>query len=251
MGDYLSVGELASYFGLNVQTLHFYDKAGVLHPGVRDQKTGRRWYLPGQIYELANICYMRRLGYSLEEIRNSRKNLHIENSLQYLRKRSDDIQRQLQELLRCNEAIERKIHFVETEMRQIDVSQVCIRHFPKRRTILIGDETNLYRGNFFYLYPTVVYYENGKKNFAVYLCTEEELSISVSPQDIRDLPEGDYLCGYHLGQYSMVLETAKHIRQLHPELKLSDNFVNFNIVDQFLESNKDRFITSMQFKILQ
>ena len=34
--EYLNVNELATLFGLNVQTLHYYDKIGILKPSYRD-----------------------------------------------------------------------------------------------------------------------------------------------------------------------------------------------------------------------
>ena len=37
--EYLNVNELATLFGLNVQTLHYYDKIGILKPSYRDPKT--------------------------------------------------------------------------------------------------------------------------------------------------------------------------------------------------------------------
>ena len=40
--EYLNVNELATLFGLNVQTLHYYDKIGILKPSYRDPKNGYR-----------------------------------------------------------------------------------------------------------------------------------------------------------------------------------------------------------------
>ena len=36
INEYLKVHEIAELFGLNVQTLHYYDKAGILKPNFRD-----------------------------------------------------------------------------------------------------------------------------------------------------------------------------------------------------------------------
>ena len=37
--EYLNVNELATLFGLNVQTLHYYDKIGILKPATETRKT--------------------------------------------------------------------------------------------------------------------------------------------------------------------------------------------------------------------
>ena len=54
--EYLNVNELATLFGLNVQTLHYYDKIGILKPSYRDPKNGYRKYRFDQTYKLAAIC---------------------------------------------------------------------------------------------------------------------------------------------------------------------------------------------------
>ena len=68
MKEYFSIGELAELFGLNIQTLYYYDSVGIFSPRERNEKNGRRKYEFDQIYELATVSYMRRLGYSLEEM---------------------------------------------------------------------------------------------------------------------------------------------------------------------------------------
>ena len=40
--EYLNVNELATLFGLNVQTLHYYDKIGILKPSYRDPDVYKR-----------------------------------------------------------------------------------------------------------------------------------------------------------------------------------------------------------------
>ena len=48
--EYLNVNELATLFGLKVQTLHYYDKIGILKPSYRDPNNGYRKYRFDQTY---------------------------------------------------------------------------------------------------------------------------------------------------------------------------------------------------------
>ena len=73
--EYLNVNELATLFGLKVQTLHYYDKIGILKPSYRDPNNGYRKYRFDQTYKLASIRYMRKLGYSIEAVRDFFTNL--------------------------------------------------------------------------------------------------------------------------------------------------------------------------------
>lgn len=90
MKAYLTVGEMGQMFGLNVQTLHYYDKIGLFCPQMRNPETGRRKYKFDQIYQLATIRYLRKLGYPLEDVRvylNSRSPVHTMQLLKSARRR--------------------------------------------------------------------------------------------------------------------------------------------------------------------
>lgn len=63
------VGELARKTGLTVRTLHYYDEIGLLSPAERTE-SGYRLYGGGDIIRLQQICSLRQLGFSLDEIRD-------------------------------------------------------------------------------------------------------------------------------------------------------------------------------------
>ncbi len=64
------VGELARRTGVTVRTLHHYDRIGLLRPS-RRAGNGYRLYGTGDVARLHQIFSLRRLGLSLEEIRES------------------------------------------------------------------------------------------------------------------------------------------------------------------------------------
>lgn len=55
MEEYLSIGELANIFDMDVQLLRYYDARGILVPSVRNEANGRRYYHFDQVYPLATI----------------------------------------------------------------------------------------------------------------------------------------------------------------------------------------------------
>ena len=55
MKEYLSIGELANIFDMDVQLLRYYDARGILVPSVRNEASGRRYYHFDQVYPLATI----------------------------------------------------------------------------------------------------------------------------------------------------------------------------------------------------
>nr|WP_314459603.1 MerR family transcriptional regulator [uncultured Clostridium sp.] len=252
MKDFLSIGEMSALFGLNIQTLYYYDSIGIFKPRIRDAKNGRRKYEFDQVYELATICYMRKLGYSLEEIGDKRSTQHAQSALKSLRQRSDELHRQWLELFSIDEAIQRKLTFIEEEMRNISADRIFIRHYEDRSYIAIGEEELLYRQNSFYFYPTIAFYQGDSKYFGAYLYPlEGPVPDYIRRDQIRQIQAGDFLCGYHLGAYETVPKTIERIRNARPDLKCDELTINFNILDQFVENDSSNYITLTQIRILK
>lgn len=251
MKDFLLIGEISALFGLNIQTLYYYDSIDLFRPRVRDEKNGRRKYEFDQIYELATICYMRKIGYSLDEIQERRRTQRAESTLKNLKQRSIELHSQWQELLMIDEAIQRKIRFIEREMERIQKHEICIRSFPARKYIPIGGEDMLYRHNSFYFYPTIAFYRREEKYFGAYLLSDEVEETFMAPfEEVLEIPAGEYLCGYHLGAYERVPETIHRLRTSRPDLWFDETTINFNILDQFVENDSANYITHMQIRIL-
>jgi DNA-binding transcriptional MerR regulator len=64
----LKVGELARRTGLTVRTLHHYDEIGLLKPSLHTE-SGHRLYSASDVARLQQVLSLRRLGFSLEEVR--------------------------------------------------------------------------------------------------------------------------------------------------------------------------------------
>ena len=253
MKEYYTVGEFSAMFGLNKQTLQYYDSIGLFQPERRDAGSGRRYYAFDQVYKLAPIRYMRRLGYSLEQIEDYMASRAVGFTLDHLKERSRVLHRQWEELLAIETVIERKIQFVEESLARIaDIDGVEVIRYPERRYIDIGREERLYHHDSFYFYPTIAFYEGEEKYFGAYLYADPE-DQALPPVDeaiVQTLPAGDYLCCYHKGPYEQVTETMRRVRDTRPEVTLSPVTVNFNIIDQFVERNPENYITHMQVRIL-
>ena len=65
----LKVGELAKRTGLTIRTLHHYDEIGLVKPS-RHGESGYRLYTADDLARLQQVLSLRRLGFSLEEVRD-------------------------------------------------------------------------------------------------------------------------------------------------------------------------------------
>lgn len=62
MKEFLTIGELANIFNMDVQLLRHYDTKGLLVPQVRNSENNRRFYHFDQVYPLATIRYLAATG---------------------------------------------------------------------------------------------------------------------------------------------------------------------------------------------
>ncbi len=65
----LKIGEFAKICGVNVQTLRYYDKIGVLCADRIDEESGYRYYNPDKIKTFQLIEQLKQLDFSLDEIK--------------------------------------------------------------------------------------------------------------------------------------------------------------------------------------
>ena len=255
--EYYSIGEFSDLFGINIQTLYYYDQIGILKPNARNPHNGRRQYYFDQIYKLASIRFMRKLDYSIDQIKEFSEITDYKESLEQLRMHSHNMREQWKKLLLIDNIIQQKIHFIEHHMQELDVGSITIQDFSDRRYFALGSESGeagLYIHDSFYYYPTLVLYRDGKKFFGAYLDEGfdeiEGLAPAENSNEIRTIPSGKYVCAYHKGPYTTIEDTVMRIKNRYPHLHLSDEWITINIIDQFVDNNRDNYITGVQIRIL-
>ncbi len=251
MKDFFTVGELADLFAVDVQTLRYYDKIGLLVPSMRNPENGYRLYKFDQVYQVASIRYLKRLGYSLEQIRQYLDSRTVDRTMEHLKAQSKLLRQRWQELINIDSAIQRKLEFVQQELPEVELDKIKIKTFGDRYYIHIGSEEILYGTDVFYFHPTLVFYQGGTKYFGAYLFEYDPQDEKLpSPNEVSILKAGSFLCGYHHGPYETISTAFDRIREKGKNLKLADWQVNFNILDQFVESDNNQFITEIQIPIL-
>ena len=95
----LKIGAFSQLMQVSVKTLRFYEQKDLLQPHEVDEWTGYRFYSVDQMQKLNAIREFRRLGFSLDEIKELYDdNLH-EPSIEQLNQKIDDAERDLKELI--------------------------------------------------------------------------------------------------------------------------------------------------------
>lgn len=65
----LTIGELSSETGVNIETVRYYERIG-LTPAPKRSAGGRRVYVPDDVQRLNFVRRARQLGFSIEDIRS-------------------------------------------------------------------------------------------------------------------------------------------------------------------------------------
>jgi DNA-binding transcriptional MerR regulator len=64
----MAIGALSKRTGVNIETIRYYERVGVL-PKARRQESGRRCYAEADVRRLAFIRHARELGFELSSVR--------------------------------------------------------------------------------------------------------------------------------------------------------------------------------------
>ena len=248
MKEFLTIGELANIFNMDVQLLRHYDAKGLLVPQVRNSENNRRFYHFDQVYPLATIRYLRRLDYSLAQIKAFLHSNGLRDNLQMLSQQAQQLRRQCDELNATIQIIQQKVEFIEREQAASQRDKFYVRSFPRRAFLHIGEEINLFTHELFYFYPTVGFYQGQRKWFGAYLYEDtpaeaRRLPDLMADQPVSYIPAGDYLCGYHYGPYLTIQDSIDRLfdEARRRKLPVDDCVITPNIVDQCCEGHPDNY----------
>jgi DNA-binding transcriptional MerR regulator len=152
MQNKLSIGEMAKLRSVTVDTLRHYDKIGLLKPYYIDPDTGYRYYSIYQYEVLGTIKELRRIGFSLEEIKQFLTNRNVKKSVQLLQKSMANIQEKIKELQDIHHILMTRINNIENFTNSYSDSDIVIKQFEEREYIQLArsvgweDKENLYFG---------------------------------------------------------------------------------------------------------
>lgn len=274
MQNKLSIGEMAKLRNVTVDTLRHYDKIGLLKPYHIDPDTGYRYYSIYQYEVLGTIKELRRVGFSLEEIKQFLTNRNVKKSVQLLQESMANIQEKIKELQNIHNTLMNRINNIENFTNSYRNSDIVIKHFEEReyiqfdRLVSWEDKESLYFGfldlenkiggtipvlasNKFGDFIQKEYFDEIRQssdfshNLNAY---ESQLFILVqdeeSEQPTQKLEKGLYICSYYggLSREKMLSQLKKllHYCDTHGYVIIGDALqimqVDISLTDQYDEA---------------
>jgi DNA-binding transcriptional MerR regulator len=105
MKELYTIGEVSAMLGISTQTIRYYDKIGLATPAVVDRQTGYRRYSYDQIHFFDRIRYLQEFGLSLSDIRQALEKNSVQDLVGMLKRRKDQVQKEIAELENTKENI--------------------------------------------------------------------------------------------------------------------------------------------------
>ena len=127
MNSCFTIGELSKHQNISRQTLIYYDKIGLFCPAYTDPGNGYRYYSPAQLDYLDTILILKKIGFSLDEIKEHMKHYTMERSIAALQKQLVVINRRIEELQMLKSRVKQRC----TQME----SCLCAQHEGEKVTL--------------------------------------------------------------------------------------------------------------------
>ena len=139
---YYTSGEFAKMNGINKRTLHYYHEIGLFSPAMIGEN-GYFYYTCFQFAKLELILTLRRIGFSIEDIRAYTGQPSDDSLAQLIREQKAVIDRSIEQLLHAKAFLQKKSDKLKLGL-QAEHGKVEMVTLPEQRSLLSPPITGLY-----------------------------------------------------------------------------------------------------------
>lgn len=211
MKNYFTISEFAKLRDININSLRYYEKLGLLKPAVVDENTGYRYYSAEQVSLLNKIILCIQLGIPLKEMVMYLDEDGNLRSQQLLEQGRIIAQKRIQEMQNNLEYIEYSLKNIEENKMFLDQTGVYERFFEERKIMVTDYYTDFLEPKSFLAEISKIYKyaqqkgmfpilpagqilkidETGQMKFCFFL---EILNCDESEEKVLTIPAGVYSC---------------------------------------------------------
>ena len=271
MENLFSIGELSKYQNISKQTLIYYDKIGLFCPAWVDPHNGYRYYSAGQIDDLDTILIMKKIGFSLNEIREHMRHYTIDSSLIALRKQMTVIDRQIRELRMIRSRVAHRCEQMESAKAHRDGDGDIVVENAEETYLLCEPVDAPYTLKETSIATKKCFAEAFEKELPIFFqCgvivplerirsgRYTEASTAFLPiektekaANIRRLPAGKCVCIYHVGDYLSIGRSYEKLLDYCrvQGLEIVSDSCEFCINDYITSRDENEYITKIVFYV--
>lgn len=265
---YMTTGEFAALAGLSKHTLFHYDDIGLFSPEYVAEN-GYRMYSLYQLETLEAILILRDLGMPLKEIRRFLQVRSPKELLRVFTEREEQIGQEIQKLQNMQGWISQRKRKISMVMEQ-DFSQIQIRHYPERYYLIREIDGSSEKDYMQKTNALILDFKNTEQRSdyeVAYLQYEESISrriynaynnviilLEQKPEhmEYHIMPEGDYLTGFHVGNWRSMGEAYERMEQYRKKhgIQTKAVYMERDLVDQLSVQNAEEYVTEIAVQIV-
>lgn len=268
MKNLFSIGELSKHQNISRQALIFYDKIGLFCPAYVDPENGYRYYSAKQLDDLDTIRIMKKIGFSLNEIKAHMKSYSLDTSIVALRKQLTSIERQIQELQLIKSRVEHRCLQLE-HSAAIHNSSVSVENV-KPQYILLQEVAAPYTLEMVSMATKKCFVRSFKEQLPIFFQNGAVVPIEriqqgryteashvflpiekSAAQGIVELPAGQCVIAYHTGDYLSIGKAYERILEYcrSHHLKITSDSYELAVNDYLSTGNEAEYITKIMFYV--
>ncbi len=271
MENYFSIGEVSRYQNISKQTLIFYDKIGLFRPAYVAPDNGYRYYSASQIDQLDTILIMKRIGFSLKEIREHMQHYNIDSSLAAFRRQVASIDRQIEELRLIRSRVLHRCAQMEASKAYCRADNPVLVEAVGARHILCRDVPPPYTLKEISIATKQCFADSFQEKLPIFFqsgvivplahilagryteATVAFLSIEETDRapNVRRLPAGTCASLCHVGDYPSIGRSYRKLLQYCADhaLKIVSDSHEFCINDYITSRDEAEYITKIEFYV--
>ncbi len=271
MDNLFSIGEVSKYQNISKQTLIFYDKIGLFRPAYVDPKNGYRYYSSSQIDYLDTILIMKKIGFSLNEIKNHMQHYNIESSLTALKNQLTVIDRQIQELRLIRSRLTHRCAQMEDARLYTEKENSVVIEDTNAQYILLHEVEKPYTLQEISIATKKCFAESFQKDLPIFfqcgvivpfrhimerryteaVCAFLPIEKTNKVSNIRQLSAGKCVSIYHIGDYLSIGRSYEKILDYcrSNSLQIISDSYEFCINDYITTYDENEYITKIMFYV--
>ena len=265
---YMTTGEFAALMGVSKHTLFHYDDIGLFSPEYVAEN-GYRMYSLYQMETLEAIRILRDLGMPLKEIREFLEVRSPRELMRVFAEREAQISQEIQKLQKMQDWIRQRKRKIGMILEQ-DLTGIQIRHYPERYYLIRPIDGTSEKDYMSKTNALILDFKNTeqRRDYEVaYLQYEKNLSRQIynaydnvillleqKPEHMtyQVIPEGDYLTGFHVGDWRNVGEAYERIKQYRKQhgLQTEAVYIERDLVDQLAAQHAEEYVTEISVRVI-
>lgn len=264
---YMTTGEFAALTGISKHTLFHYDDIGLFSPEYVAEN-GYRMYSLYQLEAFEAILLLRDLGMPLKEIREFLQVRSPKELMRVFTEREAQIRQEIQKLEKMRDWIGQRKRKIGMILEQ-DFSRIQIRHYPERYYLIRRIDGTSEKDYMSKTNALILDFKNTEQRSdyeVAYLQFEDNLSrhiynaydnvillLEQKPEhmEYQIMPEGDYLTGFHVGDWRNMEEAYERVEQYRKQqgIRTGNVYVERDLVDQLSVRHAEEYVTEIAVRV--